>query len=112
MQTKNLRVLIVTTRSRSSVLNTAYRKAKPRNDPPPITIPVEPRLVDGNHVIASHHERPWQRQLNILLAYTFFYNPLRFLWALVRPKCRRGHMQDAVLQMMGMVGLGTAMAAG
>jgi hypothetical protein len=66
---------------------------------------VEPRVVDGNHVVASHHPRPWQRQLNILVAYTFFYNPLRLLKALVFPKTRRGKAPDAMLQLMGMVGL-------
>ncbi len=47
---------------------------------------VEPYIVDGNHVVASRHPHPWQRQLNLLLAYIYFYNPLRFLIALVRPK--------------------------
>jgi len=47
---------------------------------------VEPRLVDGNHVVASRHPRPWVKQLNVLAAYLFFYNPLRLLAALVRSK--------------------------
>ncbi|KKL96107.1 hypothetical protein LCGC14_1847830, partial [marine sediment metagenome] len=50
--------------------------------------PVEPHFVDGNHVVASRHPRPWARQLNLLAAYLYFYNPLRFLVALVRPKTR------------------------
>ncbi len=51
-------------------------------------VAVEPRFVDGNHVVASRHPRPWAKQLNLLMAYLFFYNPLRFLLALVRPKTR------------------------
>ena len=42
----------------------------------------------GNHVVASHHPRPWRQQLNVLAAYVYFYSPLRFLAALVRPKTR------------------------
>jgi hypothetical protein len=37
------------------------------------------------HVIASRHKRPWIKQCNLLAAYLFFFNPLRFLVALVRP---------------------------
>jgi len=49
-------------------------------------VAVEPYLVDGNRVVASRHPRPWLKQLNLLAAYLYFYNPLRFLIALVRPK--------------------------
>ncbi|MDJ0521873.1 MAG: radical SAM protein [Planctomycetota bacterium] len=66
--------------------------------------PVEPHLVDGNHVVASRHKRPWIKQLNILFAYAYFYNPLRLLKALVLPKNRRGHFADAGAQIMGMCG--------
>jgi hypothetical protein len=66
--------------------------------------PVEPYMTDGNHVIASFAKRPWTKQLNILLAYLFFYNPLRFLKALVLPKNRRGHLADAAMQFVGMCG--------
>ncbi len=66
--------------------------------------PVEPHLVDGNHVVASRHKRPWTKQINILIAYGYFYNPLRLLWALVFPKNRRGHLADAGAQIMGMCG--------
>jgi len=52
------------------------------------SVPVEPYFVDGNHVVASRHPRPWVKQLNLLAAYLYFYNPLRFLVALVRSKTR------------------------
>ncbi|MGC9455220.1 MAG: B12-binding domain-containing radical SAM protein [Phycisphaerae bacterium] len=48
----------------------------------------EPYIVDGNHVVASRDARPWRKQLNVLAAYLYFYNPVRFLIALVRPKSR------------------------
>ncbi len=67
--------------------------------------PVEPHLIDGNHVVASKHPRPWAKQLDILIGYMFFYNPLRLLKALVFPKNRRGHFADAGAQLMGMTGL-------
>jgi len=65
---------------------------------------VEPYMIDGNYVVASHHEKPWRKQLNILLAYLYFYNPLRFLKALVRPKTRL-YLADAGMQAIGMWGL-------
>ena len=48
--------------------------------------PVEPRFIDGNHVVASWHPKPWKKQLNLLLGYFYFYNPLRWLIAIVFPK--------------------------
>ena len=47
---------------------------------------VEPHIVDGNHVIASHHPRPWLKQVNLLAGYTYFFNPLRLLVAVFFPK--------------------------
>ena len=66
--------------------------------------PVEPHMLGGNYVVASHHPRPWCKQLNILAAYLYFYNPLRVAWALVRPKSGL-YLADAVLQVLGMKGL-------
>jgi len=51
-------------------------------------VEIEPYFVDGNHVVASRDPHPWRKQLNILAAYLYFYNPLRFLIALVLPKSR------------------------
>ncbi len=89
---------------------------------------VETHMTDGNHVVASHHRRPWVKQLNLLLAYAYFFNPGRLVWALVRPKgviplddrwpnskpwsrkkrwtkAIRAHLIDAGLQLYGMYGL-------
>ena len=49
---------------------------------------VEAYIVDGNYVVASRAPKPWCKQLNILAAYFYFYNPLRFLMALVFPKSK------------------------
>lgn len=67
--------------------------------------PVPQAFQDGNHVVASRHPRPWQRQLNLLRAYCSFYNPINAAKALlgirgsaVAPKC-------FVHQIIGHVGL-------
>lgn len=64
---------------------------------------VEPRMMDANFVVASRHPHPWRKQLNIMAAYLYFYNPLRFFWALIRPKSRL-YLADALAQLLGMVG--------
>ena len=38
---------------------------------------VLPHMYDGNYVVASSHKRPWRKQLNILIGYASFYNPIR-----------------------------------
>ena len=65
---------------------------------------VESYMLDGNYVVASQHPRPWRKQLNIMAAYLYFYNPLRFLAALVRPKSKL-YLADAGMQLIGMWGL-------
>ncbi len=51
-------------------------------------VSIEPYIVDGNYVVASKHPRPWIKQLYLLAAYTYFFNPIRLLIALVCPKSR------------------------
>jgi radical SAM superfamily enzyme YgiQ (UPF0313 family) len=65
---------------------------------------VEPHMHDANYVIASGKKKPWRKQLNILAAYLYFYNPLRFLISFVRPKSKM-HFADAYMQLQGMSGL-------
>jgi radical SAM superfamily enzyme YgiQ (UPF0313 family) len=65
---------------------------------------VEEHMLGGNYVIASNHDKPWRKQINILIAYAYFYNPLRFLVALVRPKTKL-YLGDALMQALGMHGL-------
>lgn len=66
--------------------------------------PVEVHMLDGNYVVASRHPRPWRKQLNLMAAYLYFYNPLRLAWALVQPKSRL-YLADAGMQVIGMWGL-------
>ncbi len=65
---------------------------------------VEPHMLDANYVVASEHPQPWRKQLNMMAAYLYFYNPLRFLLALVRPQSRL-YLADALTQLIGMWGL-------
>jgi radical SAM superfamily enzyme YgiQ (UPF0313 family) len=65
---------------------------------------VLPHMYDGNHVIASAAKRPWQKQLNLLLAYMFFYNPVWLLTLLVRRKTKVSR-KAAAMQLVGMAGI-------
>ncbi len=47
---------------------------------------VEGRHMSALHVVASRHGRPWTRQLNLIAAYAYFFNPLRLLAAMLFPK--------------------------
>lgn len=66
--------------------------------------PVEQFMLDANYVVASAHKEPWRKQLNIMAAYLSFYNPLRFLIALVFSRTKP-HMATAFFQVIGMLGL-------
>jgi radical SAM superfamily enzyme YgiQ (UPF0313 family) len=61
-------------------------------------------MLDANYVIASRHRQPWRKQLNLLTAYLFFYNPFRLLGALARPKSRV-RRADIGMQVLGMFGV-------
>ena len=65
---------------------------------------IEDYRFDGNYVVSAWHAKPWRMQLNILAAYAYFYNPLRLLVSLVRPKTRL-YLADFGMQLLGMYGL-------
>jgi len=64
----------------------------------------EPHMCDGNYIIASIHPRPWRKQLNLLVGYLWFYNPLWLAVALLRRKTKVG-LKPAGMQIVGMLGL-------
>lgn len=66
--------------------------------------PVMPHMLDGNYVVASSHLRPWRKQLNLLIAYAYFYNPLWLAVALLRGRSRLA-LKPAGMQVVGMLGL-------
>lgn len=63
-----------------------------------------PYMYDGNYVVASKHARPWRKQLNLLMGYLYFYNPLWLAMNLLRRKTKVG-MKPAYMQIVGMLGL-------
>jgi hypothetical protein len=67
--------------------------------------PVPDAFQDGNHIVASHHPRPWQKQLNLLRAYTSFYNPINTLRTLL--SLRKGSVapKRVMYQLIGQIGL-------
>jgi radical SAM superfamily enzyme YgiQ (UPF0313 family) len=65
---------------------------------------VRPYMYDGNYVIASSHARPWRKQLNLLIGYLYFYNPVNLARAIVRRKGPVG-IKPAGMQIVGMLGL-------
>ena len=65
--------------------------------------PVEQHMLGGCYVVASNADRPWRKQLNIIAAYVYFYNPLRLLKSLVRPRSKL-YLADAFHQAIGMWG--------
>jgi radical SAM superfamily enzyme YgiQ (UPF0313 family) len=65
---------------------------------------VETYMLDANYVVASRSKRPWRKQLNIMAAYMYFYNPLRFIKAALRPTSRL-YLADSGMQLIGMYGL-------
>ena len=66
--------------------------------------PVEAWRFSDMYVIASRHPRPWRKQLNILAAYLYFFNPAQLLLSLVRPRGSQ-RFSRAGLQLLGMCGL-------
>jgi radical SAM superfamily enzyme YgiQ (UPF0313 family) len=65
---------------------------------------VDESQFDGNHVVATNEKRPWLKQLNLIIGYGTFYNPLSLLGALLMPK-RRLAGADIGMQFIGMAAL-------
>jgi len=65
---------------------------------------VRAHMCDGNYVVASNHKRPWQKQLSMLAAYLYFYNPVWLIVALIRDKTPVSK-RPAYMQIIGMMGL-------
>ena len=65
---------------------------------------VLPHMYDGNYVVASKHARPWRNQLNLLLGYLYFYNPVWLAANLLRKKTKVSQ-KAAGMQIIGMLGV-------
>jgi radical SAM superfamily enzyme YgiQ (UPF0313 family) len=65
---------------------------------------VLPHMYDGNYVVASSHRRPWRKQINMMIGYASFYNPLWLAVMLLRKKTKVTD-KAAAMQIVGMLGL-------
>jgi radical SAM superfamily enzyme YgiQ (UPF0313 family) len=64
---------------------------------------VLPHMYDGNYVVASSLPRPWRKQLNLLMGYIYFYNPIWLAVNLLRKK-NKVASKAAGMQVVGMLG--------
>lgn len=67
--------------------------------------PLPQAFQDGNHVAASRHDKPWWRQVNILLAYATFYNPVNMMRVLFSSRFRPLRPKRILFQVIGHIGL-------
>jgi radical SAM superfamily enzyme YgiQ (UPF0313 family) len=65
--------------------------------------PVENYQYDGNHLVATADPHPWRRQVNLLLSYLSFYNPVNLVRAL--PRIDKLWAERIVMQVYGMFGI-------
>lgn len=68
-------------------------------------IPIPQAFQDGNHVAASKHPRPWERQLNVLRAYSTFYNPINFVRILMNWRHDPLAPRRLLFQVIGQIGI-------
>jgi radical SAM superfamily enzyme YgiQ (UPF0313 family) len=64
-----------------------------------------PYMYDGNYVVASSLSRPWTKQINMLIGYLYFYNPVWLVVRLLGPKKKKTPYYAAAMQVIGMLGL-------
>ncbi len=60
---------------------------------------------DGNHVASSKHPRPWERQVNVIRAYTTFYNPANFVRILLNWRNDSLAPRRLLFQVIGQIGI-------
>ncbi len=65
--------------------------------------PVEEYQYDGNHLVATVDSHPWRRQVNLLMSYLSFYNPVNLVRAL--PRIDKLWAERIVMQVYGMLGV-------
>jgi hypothetical protein len=61
-------------------------------------------MYDGNYVVASTLARPWRKQINMLISYLYFYNPVWLFWYTIGPK-KHLRLKPAGMQIVGIMGL-------
>ena len=58
-------------------------------------------FLDGNHVVASRHEKVWLRQIQLWAAYLSFYNPVNFTRTLFKNLLDRNNRRRFKWQLIG-----------
>jgi radical SAM superfamily enzyme YgiQ (UPF0313 family) len=67
--------------------------------------PVPQAFFDGNHVVASKHTEPWSKNLNLLRAYTTFYNPINMVRTVFQLRRDSVSFKRVAFQIIGHIGL-------
>ena len=67
--------------------------------------PIPQAFQDGNHVLASKHATPWERQINVLRAYATFYNPINMARSLLGVRRYPTGPKRLLFQVIGHIGL-------
>jgi len=67
--------------------------------------PVPQAYQDGNHVAASKHPRPWEKQMNVMRGYAAFYNPLNALRIVARWRKDPLASRRLLFQFIGQIGI-------
>ena len=60
---------------------------------------------DGNHVAASKHPRPWERQMNVVRGYATFYNPVNTVRILLNWRKDPLALRRLLFQFIGQIGI-------
>lgn len=60
---------------------------------------------DGNHVAASKHPRPWERQMNVVRGYATFYNPINTVKILLNWRKDPLALRRFLFQFIGQIGI-------
>jgi radical SAM superfamily enzyme YgiQ (UPF0313 family) len=67
--------------------------------------PIPQAYFDGNHVVASKNPNPAERQMNVLKAYSTFYNPKNTLRAILGLNRNAVSQKRLLFQFIGLIGL-------
>ena len=67
--------------------------------------PIPQAYQDGNHVAASKHPRPWERQMNVLRGYAAFYNPRNTLRIIANWRNDKLSARRLLFQIVGQIGI-------
>ncbi len=62
-------------------------------------------FLDGNHVVASKTKAPWAHQMNVLRAYSTFYNPINTMRVILNWRKSSMSAKKLLFQIIGQIGI-------